>query len=224
MTRVVIFIGGIILFFFTLIIFGCSRKYINEVPYKISYEQKEIENVLGLEKDTLAERLEEDYELNLTDKEIYLKEKYSIILKTLPKDIKNYKLYDFLDEWIGTPHAKSGFSTDSLNIVPFTVELYKSAYGTKLPKTALEIFKSEAIELFIGRKYLEEGDIIFFRYNKDSPVSDIGVYLKNNKVLASTKKSGLNIYNFNDEYFQYRFIAAGRLIPKEEKLLNEKSK
>lgn len=213
------------LLFISILFFSCSsKKYINEVPYKISYEEKEIENVLGVEKDTLGERLKEDYEINLTDKEIYLKEKYSIILKTFPREITNYKLYDFIDEWIGTPYGKSGFSSDSLNIVPFTVELYKSAYKRKLPKTALEIFKSEQIELFIGRKYLEEGDIVFFRYSKDTPVSDIGIYLKNDKILASTKNSGLKVYNFKDEYFQYRFIAAGRLIPKEEQEEKEKSK
>ena len=40
----------------------------------------------------------------LSDEEIRLKEKYSIILKTMPQDIRNYPLYAYIDAWIGTPY------------------------------------------------------------------------------------------------------------------------
>ena len=117
----------------------------------------------------------------LSDEEIRLKEKYSIILKTMPQDIRNY---------------------------PF----YKETF----PKTADGIFRSKALQLFTGRDFLKEGDILFFRYSKEQPISDVGIYLHNDRILACTEE-GLNIYDFNDPYFQLRYVAAGRLKQEEQK-------
>jgi len=70
------------------------------------------------------------------------------------------------------------------------------------------------LQLFTGRTFLKEGDILFFRYDKFHPISDVGIYLHNDRILACTN-NGLNIYNFNDEYFQLRYVAAGRIKEKE---------
>ncbi len=188
-----------------------------DVPYKLTYNQEEIEKKLNITKYVpILDTLNQEYETNLTDRQVYLKEKYSIILGVKPEEIKNYKFYDFIDQWIGTKYARVGFTRDSMNIAPFISGLYQYTFKKKLPTSPLEIFKSNQISLFTGRKYLEEGDLLFFRYNKDNPVSDVGVYLRNNRILVSTRKDGLIISDFNQDYFQLRYTSAGRLIITEE--------
>ena len=92
----------------------------------------------------------------------------------------------------------------------FVQALFSDVYGETFQKTPDGIFRSKAIQLFTGRTFLKEGDILFFRYDKFHPISDVGIYLHNDRILACTTK-GLNIYDFNDEYFQLRYVAAGRL-------------
>ena len=44
----------------------------------------------------------------------------------------------------------------------------------------------------------------------------MGIYLHNDRILPCTEE-GLNIYDFNDPYFQLRYVAAGRLKQEEQK-------
>ncbi len=199
------------------LVLACRSNYYKDVPYKLTYNQEEIEKKLNITKYIpILDTLNQEYETNLTDRQVYLKEKYSIILGIKPEELKEYKFYDFIDQWIGTKYAKTGFTQDSMNIAPFVSALYQYSFKRKLPTTPIGIFKSNEISLFTGRKFLQEGDLLFFRYNKDNPVSDIGVYLRNNRILVSTRKDGLIISDFNQDYFQLRYTSAGRLIITEE--------
>ena len=194
--------------------YACQNKYYNEIPYKFKYNEDDIKLKLGITTNYLPilDTLDQQYEKNLTDRQIYLKEKYSIILGIKPEELTNYKFYDFIDKWIGTPYATKGFTIDSLNIAAFTSALFQLTYKRKIPSTPLGIFNSPEINLFTGRNFLKEGDILFFRYQKDIPVGDIGIYLRNNRILVSTRSKGLIISDFNLDYFQLRYVSAGRLI------------
>lgn len=206
-----------IIFASCILLSSCgSPKYISEVPYKFKFDEKAIKHQLGISDAKVVKANE--YDENLTDREILLKEKYAIILNVTPKEIDNYSFYGFIDEWLNTPYSsEKSMSKKGLNMVPFTQALYNQVYKVKLPAaSAAEIFTSPLIEKFTGRAFLEEGDLIFFRYNKDLPVSDVAIYLKNDKILMSTRGSGLAIFDFNDSYFQTRYLAAGRIQQKEE--------
>jgi hypothetical protein len=197
---------------FLLILSSCGNpKYIDEVPLKLKYDEKKIKNELGIKDGLPSNRLADQYEEGLTDEQIRVKEKYAVLLSVRPDEIKSYDFYEYIDKWIGTPYGNRSFSKDSLAMVPFAQALYSKAYKKSLPRTALGIFKSKDIELFLSRIDLEEGDFIFLRYNKDNPISDVAIYLKNDRILATTKSSGLRIFNFNDDYFQTRYFASGRI-------------
>ena len=153
----------------------------------------------------------------LSDEEIRLKEKYSIILKTMPQDIRNYPLYAYIDAWIGTSYKPQSLDKKTgVDASYFVQALFSDIYKETFPKTADGIFRSKALQLFTGRDFLKEGDILFFRYSKDQPISDVGIYLHNDRILACTEE-GLNIYDFNDPYFQLRYVAAGRLKQEQKK-------
>ena len=203
--------------FGTLFLQGCGTpKHVKETPLKFNYETDVIESRLGLKagvSDTTNAMIGDG---SLSDKKQYLKEKYSALLGVMPNDIKNYALYGFIDKWLGTPFAKKGFSEEGISSASFVQVLCSEVYNIKLSKLPREMFKSDNIELFTGQRFLGEGDLIFLRYDKDSVVSDVVLYLQNGKIITTSPKEGLAIFDLDNEYFQERYYACGRLNPKKE--------
>lgn len=206
----------VIPFIFCVIVFSCAgKKYIREIPYNYSSDtfSQTVQN--QKENSDLNYSLIDDNPDGLSDDILKIKEKYSIILEVMPKEIRDYKLYSYLDEWIGTPYKKQMLEKQvGVEASYFVQALYSDIYKETFPKTPDGIFRSKSIQLFTGRTFLKEGDIVFFRYDKFRPISDVGIYLHNDRILACTAQ-GLNIYDFNDEYFQLRYVAAGRLKEKQ---------
>lgn len=191
---------------------GCSnKKYISQIPFKYDYsldilkKESQLETI-GLKNKTVVN----DNSENLGDDELAFKEKYSIILGVMPNKVTNYKLYAFIDPWLNTPYKENSFTRKGIDCSYFLQSLYSEVYKVTLSKLPEGMWKSKSIQIFTGRSFLIEGDLIFFRYDKDHPISDVGLYLQNDRILACTDK-GLAIYNFNDEYFQLRYIGAGRI-------------
>lgn len=184
-----------------------GKKYITEIPFRYSGQSG-----LNSNKDIESKySIVEDNPQGLGDDVLTIKEKYSIILEVMPKEITNYRLYSYIDEWLGTPYKKQSLEKQKgVDASYFIQSLFSDIYDETFPKTPDGIFRSKALQLFTGRTFLKEGDIVFFRYEKSRPISDVALYLHNDRILACTTK-GLNIYDFNDEYFQLRFVAAGRL-------------
>ncbi|WP_228377980.1 C40 family peptidase [Chryseobacterium luteum] len=198
-----------------LSIISCgTQKYIQEIPYNFSsetYAEKAggIQNNVNSQYSNVDDNIEK-----LSDEELRIKEKYSIIMEVMPKIVTNYKLYSYIDNWIGTPYKKQTLEEKTgVDCSYFIQSLYSDVYGETFQKTPDGIFRSKSLQLFTGRAFLKEGDVLFFRYDKMHPISDVGIYLNNDRILACTS-NGLNIYDFNDEYFQLRYVAAGRLKPK----------
>ena len=192
--------------------FSCnSKKYIKELPYQ--YSPNEISENLQSNRNEADIRftIVDDNPQGLNDDILKIKEKYSIILQVMPKEIQSYSLYSYIDEWIGTPYKKQMLEKRvGVDASYFIQALFSDVYGETFSKTPDGIFRSKSIQLFTGRSFLKEGDILFFRYDKFHPISDVAIYLHNDRILACTA-NGLNIYNFNEEYFQLRYVAAGRL-------------
>ena len=197
---------------FCIVVFSCSsKKYIKEIPY--NYSSDVFSQTAGRYKEQSDSKYSiiNDNTEKLSDEELRIKEKYSIIMEVMPKEIRDYKLYSYIDEWIGTPYKKQMLEKQTgVEMSYFVQALFSDVYEETFSKTPDGIFRSKAIQLFTGRTFLKEGDIVFFRYDKFHPISDVGIYLHNDRILACTSK-GLNIYDFNDQYFQLRYVAAGRL-------------
>ncbi|PXY46034.1 C40 family peptidase [Flavobacterium hydrophilum] len=191
---------------------GCSsKKYISQVPFKYDYSLEALKKQAKMEESGLSNKtVVNDNSENLSDAILALKEKYSIVLGVIPNKITNYKLYSYIDPWVNTPYKEKSFSNTGIDCSYFVQSLYSEVYKVTLPKDPAGMWKSKSIQIFTGRSFLAEGDLIFFRYDKDHPISDVGIYLHNDRILACTSK-GLAIYNFNDEYFQLRYIGAGRI-------------
>lgn len=201
----------LLLFLFTVLT-GCgSKNYIAQVPFKYDYSVDLLKKQNKINENTIENQaVVNDNSENLNDETLAIKEKYSIVLGVMPSKITNYKLYSYIDQWIDTPYKEKSFSKDGIDCSYFIQSMFSSVFKVTLPKDPAGMFRSKSLQLFTGRAFLEEGDLVFFRYDKDHPISDVGMYLHNDRILACTGK-GLAIYNFNDEYFQLRYIASGRI-------------
>ncbi|AZA53417.1 NlpC/P60 family protein [Chryseobacterium sp. G0201] len=188
-----------------------GKKYIKEIPYNYSSDSYLKDKDQQHNLSTSNYSVVDDNSEGLNDDTLRIKEKYSILMGVMPKDIKDYKLYSYVDGWLSTPYRKQMLEKNvGVDASYFVQALFSDVYGETFSKTPDGIFRSKDIQLFTGRSFLQEGDILFFRYDKSHPISDVGIYLHNDRIVACTT-NGLNIYNFNDEYFQLRYVAAGRL-------------
>ena len=116
-----------------------------------------------------------DDKKNTSPKNTSLKKKYAEILGVSESDIKNEKLYQFINEWYGTPYKYGGKDKHGIDCSAFAGKVLGSVYGVSLPRTAADQYKmSERI----SRENLVEGDLVFF--NTRGGVSHAGVYLGNN--------------------------------------------
>lgn len=192
-----------------------SKRYIKKIPYNYSSDAFLQTAQTVKEQTDAAYSVVDDNTLKLSDEVLKIREKYAIILEVMPKDIRDYRLYSYIDDWLGTPYKQQMLEKQvGVDASYFVQALFSDVYNETFSKTPDGIFRSKSIQLFTGRTFLKEGDILFFRYDKFHPVSDVGIYLHNDRILACTAR-GLNIYDFNDEYFQLRYVAAGRLKEKQ---------
>lgn len=140
-----------------------------------------------------------------------LQKKYAGYLRIAPEDIKNIRLYSFIDNWMGTPYLWGGTTKYGIDCSAFVQKLIDYVYEVNIPRTSIEQFYTNWIELFGSTKYLSEGDMIFFRTISGTTVSHIGFYLKNNMFVNSSSSRGVSIANLNDPYWKKKYVAAGRI-------------
>ncbi len=134
-----------------------------------------------------------------------------------PKKLKNEKLYSFVHYWLDVPYLWGGDTHSGIDCSALTQQLYQEVYQVEIPRTSDQMFWFDGIKRFKKQKYLEEGDLIFFRINKDKTISHVGVYLQNNKFVASGSSGGVQIEDLNNPYWISTYVASGRVVtlPKE---------
>jgi len=123
------------------------------------------------------------------------------------KDVKESKLYRFVDQWYGVPYKYGGCQKNGVDCSCFTANLYADVYGRKLGRTAGEIHK-DCEKINTGK--LREGDLVFFITNGKS-ISHVGVYLKENKFVHASTSKGVIISDLNETYYKKYFHSAGRI-------------
>lgn len=139
-----------------------------------------------------------------------LQVKYAVLLNTPAEEIRNTRMFEFIDDWYGTPYRLGGTSKDGVDCSAFTQTLFFSVYGYNIPRTARDQYSFTSRK---SRTELKEGDLIFFRTTKG--VSHVGVYLQNNKFVHASTSGGVMISDIYEDYWVRRFIGVGRLKDKE---------
>lgn len=135
-----------------------------------------------------------------------LQVKYAVLLNTPAEYVKNTKMFEFIDEWYGTPYRLGGTTKKGVDCSAFSQFLFTAVYGLSIPRTAREQYN---LTNRISRTELKEGDLIFF--NTRGGVSHVGVYLQNNKFVHASTSGGVMISDVFDDYWARRFVGVGRL-------------
>jgi probable lipoprotein NlpC len=135
-------------------------------------------------------------------------EKYSEKMGVDKGDIKNGRLYAFIEDWYGTPYHFGGQDKSGIDCSGFVQLLQQQVYGLVLPRVT-----SQQVGV-IKRKYeeqLQEGDLVFWDYD-GKKFSHVGVYLQNDYVVHASTSKGVIIIKLHDPYTYKYFSRCGSVI------------
>jgi len=135
-------------------------------------------------------------------------EKYSAIMGVDQSDIKNGRLYAFVDQWMGTPYRFGGLDKDGVDCSGLAFLLEQQVYGIAIPRMT-----SQQVTV-IKRKYedeLQEGDLVFFDYD-GKQFSHVGIYLQNGYYVHASSSKGVIIVKLHDPYTYKYFSRCGSVI------------
>ncbi|MFS8617726.1 MAG: NlpC/P60 family protein [Solitalea sp.] len=140
-----------------------------------------------------------------------LSRKYFTHLLGVPVNYNaNLKLYDFIQEWMGTPYRYGGDSKRGIDCSRFVNRVYEFVYNSVLGgKNSRDIY-SEYTET-VSTDELQEGDLVFFKIGRRY-ISHIGIYLGDNKFVHASRSEGVTISDLDEPYWKRYFYKAGRLI------------
>jgi len=136
-----------------------------------------------------------------------LKRKYATVLHTKPNKIRNKKLYYFIDDWNGVCYKWGGNDQSGVDCSGFAHELYLAVYGLKIKRTVAT--QHATTRNFKRKRKLREGDLVYFK--EDDDPSHVGIYLKNNYFVHSSKGKGVHISNLNETYWHKTYTGGGKV-------------
>ena len=136
--------------------------------------------------------------------EVALLNKYSALVGA---EVRNTKLYAFIDDWYETPHCIGGKSKSCVDCSGFSSVLYQAVYGVPCNGSSATIYEKCKT---LKKQEVREGDFVFFRINQ-SKVSHMGVYLANDYFVHASTKRGVIISSLREAYYEKWFTGFGRL-------------
>ncbi|MBA3899069.1 MAG: C40 family peptidase [Bacteroidetes bacterium] len=200
----------LLLFIGSLILSSCrttktTSQSVNNKPEKEIKVKKEKEtekhNV-----ETSGVKNQKEVEKASKEAEKALRAKYSELLSVSEKEIKNIKLYEFIEDWKDTPYKYGGKSKTGVDCSNFATLMYDEVFKLGISGSCSNLYQ---LCKPIDKSELKEGDLLFFKIDKDR-ISHVGVYLHNNKFVHATTKKGVMINDLDETYYKKYFFNAAR--------------
>ncbi|MEJ6735276.1 MAG: NlpC/P60 family protein [Flavobacteriales bacterium] len=140
-------------------------------------------------------------------KDNYIANKYAKILQSQKSEVKNIKLYTFIDEWYGSKYKYGGLSKSGVDCSGFCNVLYSQVYNKKIQRTTSQLSKKINKT---SKSNLKEGDLVFFNVSRKKN-SHVGIYLKNNRFVHASSSRGVVISSLENPYYKKAYSKGGRL-------------
>lgn len=140
-------------------------------------------------------------------KDTHIVDKYAKILQAPKSDIKDVKLYKFIDDWHGTKYRFGGMSRSGVDCSGFCNVLYSQVYSKQIQRTTSELSKKIKKK---SKGSLTEGDFVFFNISKKKN-SHVGIYLKNNMFVHASSSKGVIISSLENPYYKKAYSKGGEL-------------
>ncbi len=138
----------------------------------------------------------------------YLKGYYSQVFGLQVTDIFDLNLYSTIEKWLGTPYRYAGKTLNGIDCSAFVNKIYESAFCCLLEGNSAQMFRTVK---HLPKDKLKEGDLVFFRINRNKTISHVGVYLGNNKFAHASRSNGVIISDLNSPYYKKYFVKGGRV-------------
>ncbi|MCB0409591.1 MAG: C40 family peptidase [Flavobacteriales bacterium] len=136
-----------------------------------------------------------------------IQKKYADLLNVSTTEIKNVRLYAFIEEWTGTPYKYGGLSKSGIDCSGFCNVLYNQVYQKELPRTTKDIAKQLDK---VKQSRLEEGDLVLFNI-EGKKNAHVGVYLQNNMFVHASTSKGVIISSLENPYYKKAYNKGGKV-------------
>jgi lipoprotein Spr len=123
------------------------------------------------------------------------------------KQVRENKLYSFIDDWYGVPYKYGGCQKEGVDCSCFANLLYEKVYDKKIARSSVDIYNAcDKISVDEART----GDLVFFKIGGNT-ISHVGVFIKNKLFVHASNSKGVIINSLDEAYYKKYFFCAGKM-------------
>lgn len=131
------------------------------------------------------------------------------ITESPAKTKKEKELIKEAKKWLGTKYKYGGHSKSGTDCSGFVMEVYKSVYDFKLPRSSRE---QQEFCKKIKKSQLKIGDLVFFATGKKKgKVSHVGIYIGDGQFIHASSSKGVVISDLDQSYYVRTYHSSGRI-------------
>ncbi|WP_050937740.1 C40 family peptidase [Vibrio harveyi] len=118
----------------------------------------------------------------------------------------NQDLYQFYNEWEGTPYRLGGTKKSGIDCSAFVQKAFVVAYKMSLPRTTRQQSK-QGVEM--SWSDAQQGDLVFFKTKRST--YHVGIYLGNKQFMHASTSKGVIISRIDNPYWASKFWQVRRV-------------